>query len=101
MSASAALKMARQSGQMITWPWRGSVDVKLTRVRRSLTTFTVEMVPPQTGQPAVYSSMYSASLSRTSRFSTSVRGGVTAVVSLTQDVSDLQRPRFSAFFVCL
>src|SRR5688572_18170011 len=51
---------------MTTRPWRGSVEVKFTRERSSRTTFTVEIVVPQTGQTAGYSSAYSASLSRTS-----------------------------------
>lgn len=61
-----ALKIARHLEQITTRPCRGSVDVKFTRVRRILTTFTVEIVVPQTGHRAGYSSAYSASLSRTS-----------------------------------
>ena len=60
-----ALKIVLQFGQITTLPWRGSVDVKFTRVRSSRITFTVLSVPRQEGQTAAYSSLYSASLSRT------------------------------------
>jgi len=63
---SVALSIARHFGQITARPWRGSVDVKLTRTRSKRTTFTDEIVVPQTGHTAEYSRAYSASLSRTS-----------------------------------
>ena len=66
---SPALRIARHFEQITTRPWRGSVDVKFTRVRSARTTFTDEIVVPQTGHTAGYSSVYSASLSRTSALS--------------------------------
>lgn len=51
----------RQVGQMTAYPRRGSEEVKLTRVRRSRTTWTLATLVLQEGQVAGASRAYSAS----------------------------------------
>ena len=83
-----ALRITRHLGQMTTRPWRGSVDVKLTRERSIRTTFTALMLVPHTGHTHEYSSAYSASLSRTSSVSTITRACAALGESLTSLISE-------------
>ena len=58
---SSAGRIARQFGHATTRPRRGSVEVKLTWSRRSLTAFSEVMVSPQCGHLTADSSRYTAS----------------------------------------
>jgi len=78
-----ALRITRHFGQITARPWRGSIDVKLTRARSNRTTLTVLIVVPHTGQTAGYSRAYSASLSRTSSPSLRIRVEAALGESLT------------------
>jgi hypothetical protein len=88
--------MLRQIGQASTRPRRGSVETKFTRVRSSRMTLTVLIVSLQLGHVAVYSSVYSASLSRrTSSAASAAATGFTASSAILGSFGTGGRPHYA------